>query len=195
MNVKRIACIVLSLLLLLSALAACAEGFTIRNGITWGMGKDEILAAEGNPGEDQYDYYPSESGIESLTIDPVTAAGTEALIGYLLIGDSLCAIQYIFYSITPERLKATYTEKYGQPVEVDQARLLDVLSGLLEEGRSVNIAKNYDPALSCQWDLPDAYIVLLGVGDDEPNVFYFSEDEIARQNDLRNNPPLNTDGI
>ena len=178
-----------------AALAACAEGFTIRNGITWGMGKDEIMAAEGNPGKDQYDYDTSPSGIEGLIIGPVTAAGTNALIGYLLIGDSLCAVNYIFYDITPERLKATYTEKYGQPADVDQARLLDALSGLLEEDRSVSIADNYDPALSCQWDLPDAYIVLLAVGDDEPNVFYFSEDEIARQNDLRNNPPLNTDGI
>lgn len=47
---KKILCLVISLIVLLSSVSAFAEEFTVHSGVTFGMSKDEVIACENEAG-------------------------------------------------------------------------------------------------------------------------------------------------
>ena len=75
---KRIVSVLLLAVLMLFCAAAMAEGFSFRNGITWGMTYDEVDATEGAE-KDTYESTTDEGrAIKGLEFQDVSVAGTKA---------------------------------------------------------------------------------------------------------------------
>lgn len=82
---KKILCLVISLIVLLSSISALAEEFTIHSGVMFGMSIDEVISAETASG------FPAELNDEG---NQVSFEGTVA--GYGACGNTHCiiAVQY-----------------------------------------------------------------------------------------------------
>lgn len=107
------------MLIMLLTVSACAEGdvFTLRNGITWGMSPDEVLAAEGNPKHELDDQ--DDDGVQTLELKGVTHGGAKCDIEYEFLYDALflATIEYDTEEadVTFEQIEAAMTKSFGEP--------------------------------------------------------------------------------
>lgn len=104
------------------------ETFTFRNGITWGMSKQEIVALEGESDRDRV----MKSGYPAIYYDNVKVSKYDnALLGYAFAKESGGMI-FSWYSMqgdTEEMLnyfKAAFDLKYGEEKEADASELLRI---------------------------------------------------------------------
>lgn len=99
--------------------AAASEGFSFRNGITWGMTPDEVRSAEGR--ED--DSFREDGGIAALTYGYTDVSKyTADYLLYLFSDNKLVEATYIFTSswspATAKYINGALTQLYGDPTEM-----------------------------------------------------------------------------
>lgn len=121
--------IALALLLALCAIGCAhgdAAGFSFRNGLTWGMKPQAVLAAEGGP---EYDS-GTENGMEVLTIRGAKHRELACEIDYLFFDGGLvmARIQYDTgaVSVSPEELMARLSQSYGEATRLDPAQVAEL---------------------------------------------------------------------
>lgn len=135
------------LLLLALAFTACAEedaDFTFREGIAWGMSREEVLAVEGASRFDS-----DEDGVYTLEFDDIEQNGVRCDVEYAFMDDALFMASFEYDTedvpVTYDALLASLTESYGAPGEMnddikallddDDLEELDAISGwVLENG-------------------------------------------------------------
>ena len=114
----------------LFSVASVAEGFSVRNGITFGMTEQEIIDIEGKNGNTEYEE-PS-SGLIKFNVDSIAGieGGKYTSVEYSFEeqNNSLFDINYGFgnFSNLPEQYSSlldAFVEKYGEPsiTNIDQA--------------------------------------------------------------------------
>ena len=191
---RRILAIVLALLLCGAAMAE-GTGFAFRNGITWGMTEDEVLAAEGGAEHQRNEMEP---GLSLIVIEDDMTTGAKGDVNYVFMNGALVMDGYYYHTgdISADELSAALSEKYGEPAPADIPRFLAVMTALhgetppdLPEG-----------ALFWNWTLEDGtYIVLTTSWDtdmDELSLGYIDEAAIlAGQSVSEPAPAMNPDGM
>lgn len=165
--------LIFALLLALLTVSALAEGeaFNLRNGVTWGMSRAQVLEAEGDPAADS----DREAGFDTLEIEDIDVYGARGELEYWFLEDRLVAAVYDFdfarAEATPAAAEEALRQKYGEPAGTDAARwkaLEDILDGESEP-------RPTDAFLS--WELPDGtYIALAVEADDrEARIGFYDE--------------------
>ena len=144
---KKIFAIMTALMLALAiGTAAMAEGngFTFRNGITFGMSMKQVIAGE-SVRYHEIDNEHTRGGITFAVIEyeNVPENNVRADLKYLFTGDELAAVRvnYETRDISYEQVKAELTAKYGKAGAVDLAVLANGIYAVDEDGRLENRAE------------------------------------------------------
>ena len=120
--------------------AAWSEGnaFTFRNGITFGMNMDDVIAAE----TVQYHEIDNERthgpvDFAELEYESVQENGSRADLTYLFVGNELVAIRvnYEGRSVRYDQVKADLTAKYGAASAADLTALGNGIYAVDDDGR------------------------------------------------------------
>ena len=123
---KKWLILILSLLLLASACAESAP-FTFRGDIRWGMSREAVLMAEGNPAYET----DREKGMEAVILSDATFEDAPCTIIYLFMDDQLAMARFEYDTTTEgvafDRLAERLTEDYGEPTPLDTALLVNLL--------------------------------------------------------------------
>lgn len=99
-----------------------SDSFVFRNGITWGMKEEEVVAAEG-----QYTREHRDENTRYLYYDPVQfSIVQDGILGYAFSNKTgnLIALWYVEQTAsdeTTETLQTAYRTKYGEELEADSA--------------------------------------------------------------------------
>lgn len=144
---------------------AASSGFSIRNGVAFGMSRAEVVAAEGKaPGYEQDGslYYLNETilGVDTALNYDFTAGGMSS-INYLFLTEHVAENQYI---ADFESVRASLTEKYGTPKMVQQKWINErYKDNEADWGYAISTG---DLQYAAGWDLADVSIVLVMYGSD-----------------------------
>ncbi len=139
---KKLLALLTALCLLTAAAAAFAEtpapeAFTLPNGITFGMTRDQVIAAEAGKFFEQDRSRTFAVVFEELEYDHVTFNGVPADVQYLFVDDALVAVKVqvdtrnVPYAKLMEDLKA----QYEGAVPADLAQLGNGVFAVDDEGR------------------------------------------------------------
>ncbi len=138
---KKLIAILSALCLLCTAAAVLGESaapFTFRNGVTFGMNMDDVIAAE-NSKYYEIDNERTHGPVEfwELEYEHITENNARADLTYLFVGNELVAIRlgYETRDIRYEQVKADLTAKYGEPVALDLAKLANGVYAVDDDGR------------------------------------------------------------
>ena len=127
-----------------------AESFVFRNGVTWGMSREEVYQCEGKQGDNR-----NFNGFQMVDYPGVTVSGFDGCkLSYWFDNDRLLVCYYNTGKYAPEKaetLAADYSAVYGEPVRADPEALL-ALYARINEGyitdQTVNEYEYY------RWDAP-----------------------------------------
>ena len=142
---KTVAMLMICVMLLISV-AAGADTFTFRNGITWGMSKAEVMAKEG------LDFKEETTGTYTYlwTDDVVQLSDYTAVLQYYFKDDSIC---WAGYSLLVDAemvavLLNAFNTKYGMKTDGDSQELTDIMSKCVPGG----ITDPSHDCVLCKWD-------------------------------------------
>lgn len=150
---KRFIAMTLALVMLSLGFSAMAEGFTFRNGVTWGMTPEQVQEVE--DGEFTITDSVSDAGIKRVFMEKqgVEAAGAKANLEYLFYEDKLMVCVYMFETeeMSLEKIQAALEAKYGETTEVD----VEAINATLETiGATI-----MDDESSAWWSLEDGTLI------------------------------------
>ena len=132
---------------------AAGESFVFRNGITWGMTRDQVTALEDG------EYTESGlSGLDVLAYANKQAEQLDAQLGYVFYNDSLVMTLYYFV-ITPEQsdaLRAAYVTEYGGK-EAGQEAYIQIAAKMNVDPESLRVL---DESYFCKWNAPGNTMIL-----------------------------------
>ena len=158
--------------------AETSQPFTFRNGVTFGMTKDEVLEAEGNPEANTGDDNINGRTVTYMEIEDTTFAGLTAAAEYVFIDDSMTFCGYMLdmesdedYDKAVEELSA----EFGPAQELDGDRLdhlMEIVSG--EDGYT---GRMIEGGKSNCW-ATDAVFVVLYDNEGDQELAYFDEPAI-----------------
>ena len=136
---KKMMAILMALTLVLAAAAAVAEEktFTFRDGVTFGMNLDQVIAAETGKYEIDTEHTHGPVTFTELEYEHVTVDNKPADLKYLFVGDELAAIRIDFEegAVSYDQVKAELTKLSGEAAPVDLAKLGNGISAADDDGR------------------------------------------------------------
>lgn len=131
------------------------EPFTFRNGITWGMTKQEVLQTEGNP---KYET-DTDDATETIEIEDVEFGGAKCDLEYTFSDDDLFMVSVEYdtdeVNVSFDGLRSKLVERFGEPgafsddvkseLSEDALEELDTIaSWTLEDGTEVWLMEDTD---------------------------------------------------
>ena len=165
-------------MVLAASAADASQPFTFRNGVTFGMTKEEVLATEGNPEIDDDEAGEEEMNgrmIGFLEIEDVDFEGMEADAEYAFVDDSMTFCGYELDLETDEEYQKVVdalSAQFGPAQEGDAERLnrlMEILTGqtgyyetLIRDGKSNS------------WATDTLFIILYDTDGDQ-ELAYFDE--------------------
>lgn len=121
---KKMLCLVISLIVLLGSVAALAEEFTLHSGVKFGMTREEVAAAEKANGFKTKD----NSSYDTLDVEGFIAGYDNSDIMYSFKNNSMTSAHYHFGrnddKVFPA-VKETLISKYGEPIYEDVDGYID----------------------------------------------------------------------
>ena len=136
---KKILAIVTVLAMVFTAATVLAEGnaFTFRNGVTFGMNMDQVMATETGRYEIDSEHTHGAVTFAELEYEHVTVDDKPADLTYLFVGNELVAIRVNLeeYATTFDQAKADLSAKYGECAPVDLAKLGNGIYAVDDDGR------------------------------------------------------------
>ena len=140
---KKMMAILMALALVIAATAAMAEEntFTFRNGVTFGLNMDQVMAAETGRYEIDSEHTHGPVDFDELEYENVMIEGKPADLTYLFVGNELVAIRISFEdrAVTFDQAKADLTAFAGAEAgPVDLARLANGIYAADDDGRLEN---------------------------------------------------------
>ena len=136
---KKILAIVTVLAMVFTAATVLAEGnaFTFRNGVTFGMNMDQVMATETGRYEIDSEHTRGAVTFAELEYEHVTVDDKPADLTYLFVGNELVAIRVNLeeYATTFDQAKADLSAKYGECAPVDLAKLGNGIYAVDDDGR------------------------------------------------------------
>ena len=136
---KKILAIVTALTMVFAAATVLAEenAFTFRNGITFGLNMDQVMATETGRYEIDSEHTRGAVTFAELEYEHVTVDDKPADLTYLFVGNELVAIRVNLeeYATTFDQAKADLTAKYGEAAPVDLTRLGNGIYAVDDDGR------------------------------------------------------------
>ena len=123
---KRWLVLALTMLFMATALAE-SPIHAFRGGIRWGMSREEVLAAEGDP---QYEV-DREKGMDAVILANATFQDAPCTVIYLFLDDQLAMARFEYDmaadGVSFDGLAERLTEAYGEPTLLDTALLENLL--------------------------------------------------------------------
>ena len=153
------------------------DGFKLRNGIRWGMSKDEVIATL-SEGEEFSDWQRNDKDAIVIPDLKVSSVFSEGLI-CAFTDNRLCLAMYVFESTQPiMQLRLALRKVYGNPEPEDdlenaELSLFEMLDETLAAGEFVS-----DIELFEWWKLQDRTIIMLSDIDGELTIRYFNTNYI-----------------
>ena len=147
---KKLIAILLTLCMLCTGVMAFADElpeedvFTFRNGITFGMNLDDVIAAEASWYHDiDFEDTRGRVSFTELEYENIREDGIRADLTYLFVEDELVAIRlgYETRDIRYNTLKYKLESKYGTAVAVDRTALGNGIYAVDDDGRLERNAK------------------------------------------------------
>ena len=136
---KKFLTILMALAMVFTATAALAEEntFTFRNGITFGMNMDQVMAAETGRYEIDNEHTHGPVDFAELEYEHVMVDNKPADLKYLFVGNELVAIRVNFEerAVTFDQAKADLTALAGETAPVDLAKLANGIYAVDDDGR------------------------------------------------------------
>ena len=136
---KKMLAILMALAMILAATAALAEenAFTFRNGITFGMNMDQVMAAETGRYEIDSENTHGPVSFAELEYEHVMVDNKPADLKYYFVGNELVAIRVDFEerAVTFDQVKADLTALAGEAAPVDLAKLANGIYAVDDDGR------------------------------------------------------------
>ncbi len=136
---KKILAIVTALTMVFAATTVLAEenAFTFRNGITFGLNMDQVMATETGRFEIDNEHTLGPVDFAELEYEHVEVDGKPADLAYFFVGNELVAIRVNLeeHATTFEQTKAQLTAKYGEAGPVDLAKLGNGIYAVDDDGR------------------------------------------------------------
>ena len=136
---KKILAILMTLAMVIAATAALAEEntFTFRNGITFGMNMDQVMAAETGRYEIDNEHTHGPVSFTELEYEHVMVDNKPADLKYLFVGNELVAIRVNFEerAISFDQAKADLAALSGEAAPVDLAKLANGIYAVDDDGR------------------------------------------------------------
>lgn len=115
---KKMLCLVISLVVILSSVSALAEEFTLHSGVKFGMTREEVTAAEKANGFRTQE----NSSYDTLDVEGFIAGYDNSEIMYSFKDNSMTSVHYHFGQNDDKvfpAVKATLISKYGEPIYED----------------------------------------------------------------------------
>ena len=136
---KKILAIVTALTMVFAVATVLAEenAFTFRNGITFGLNMDQVMATETGRYEIDSEHTRGPVTFDELEYEHVSVNDKPADLTYLFVGNELVAIRIDLeeYAATFDQVKADLTAKYGESAPVDLAMLGNGIYAVDDDGR------------------------------------------------------------
>ena len=136
---KKILAIVMALAMVFTAATVLAEenAFTYRNGVTFGLNMDQVMATETGLYEIESEHTRGAVRFDELEYEHTTVDGKPADLTYLFVGNELVAIRVSLeeHAATFDEVKAALTAKYGESAPVDLAKLGNGIYAVDDDGR------------------------------------------------------------
>ena len=136
---KKALAILVALTMVIAAATALAEGntFTFRNGITFGMNMDQVMAAETGRNEIDNEHTHGPVDFGELEYEHVTVDNKPADLKYLFVGNELVAIRIDFEerAVSFDQARADLTARYGEAGPVNLATLANGIYAVDDDGR------------------------------------------------------------
>lgn len=136
---KKMIAILMALTLVLAAAAAVAEEktFTFRDGVTFGMNLDQVIAKETGRYEIENEHTHGPVTFTELEYENVAVNNKPADLKYLFIGDALVAIRIDFKegAVSYDQAKSELTAISGEAAPVDLAKLGNGIYAVDDDGR------------------------------------------------------------
>ena len=136
---KKFLTILMALAMVFTVTAALAEEntFTFRNGITFGMNMDQVMAAETGRYEIDNEHTHGPVDFAELEYEHVMVDNKPADLKYLFVGNELVAIRVNFEerAVTFDQAKADLTALAGETAPVDLAKLANGIYAVDDDGR------------------------------------------------------------
>ena len=136
---KKILAIVMALAMVFTAATVLAEenAFTYRNGVTFGLNMDQVMATETGQYEIESEHTRGAVRFDELEYEHTTVDGKPADLTYLFVGNELVAIRVSLeeHAATFDEVKADLTAKYGESAPVDLAKLGNGIYAVDDDGR------------------------------------------------------------
>ena len=136
---KKFLAILMVLTMVFTAMAALAEekAFTFRNGITFGMNMDQVMAAESGRYEIDNEHTHGPVDFAELEYEHVMVDNKPADLKYLFVGNELVAIRVDFEerAVTFDQAKADLVALAGETAPVDLAKLANGIYAVDDDGR------------------------------------------------------------
>ena len=156
-----------------------AETFSFRNGITWGMGREEVAAAEGSDGD-----YSEETTCSFLKYDEVKISKYSGHLVYAFSEDALQVTAYLISDAKEDTLDYmlnAYDTKYGEGQEADFQELFSILLKVNPDSRA---PENLQDCTVRKWETSsgtEIWMIWGGSEYDELMIFYISPDLLKPQ--------------
>ena len=136
---KKIMAILMVLAIVIAAAAAMAEenAFIFREGITFGMNMDQVMALETGRYEIDTEHTHGPVDFDELEYEHTTVDNKPADLTYLFVGNELVAIRVSFEdrAISFDQAKADLVALCGEAAPVDLARLANGIYAVDDDGR------------------------------------------------------------
>ena len=136
---KKILAIVMTLAMVFTAATVLAEenAFSYRNGVTFGMNMDQVMATETGLYEIESEHTRGAVRFDELEYEHTTVDDKPADLTYLFVGNELVAIRVNLeeYATTFDQAKADLSAKYGECAPVDLAKLGNGIYAVDDDGR------------------------------------------------------------
>ena len=136
---KKILAIVMALAMVFAAATVLAEEntFTFRNGVTFGMNMDQVMAVETGRYEIDSEHTRGPVTFDELEYEHESVDGKPADLTYLFVGNEQVAIRVNLeeHAATFDQVKAELTAKYGESAPVDLATLNNGIYAADDDGR------------------------------------------------------------
>jgi hypothetical protein len=137
---KKMLAILTVLVMVLAAVAAMAEENTLnfRNGVTFRMNMDQVMATETGRYEIDTEHTHGPVTFTELEYENVMVDNKPADLSYLFVGNELVAVRVKFDdgAVTFDQAKADLTALYGEAAPVDLAKLGNGIYAVDDDGHT-----------------------------------------------------------